>query len=80
MKLLFSADWLLRKIASDPDVETDAGAGHPEAPLNRFVVEHGVVHDTLIGRHINVTPDSIEAEGNDRFCDYLRSLVSAKSL
>lgn len=78
MKLLFGNDWLRKKIAGDPDMETDAGARHPEAPLNRFVVEHGVVHDLLVGRHVNVTPDSIEAEGPERFRHYLASLVSSK--
>lgn len=30
--LRFSNDWLRQKIANDPDVEVDAGVGHPEAP------------------------------------------------
>lgn len=77
--LRFTNEWLRRKIAGDRDVESDAGTRHPEAPLNRFTVEHGVVHDTLIGRHVNITPDSIEAEGSERLRDYLIRLVARNS-
>ena len=76
LKLLFSNDWMRRRIGRDPDVETEAGAIHPEAPFNRFTVEHGVVHDRVIGRHINVTPDSIAAEGSEKLRDYLIALAS----
>jgi transcriptional regulator with XRE-family HTH domain len=42
MKLLFTADWLRRKIASDPDVETEAG--RPLAnPLPIADIERGKV-------------------------------------
>lgn len=76
MKLLFTPEWLRRMIESEPDgASYEAGVLHPEAPLNRIIVDHGVVHDTLIGRHINKTPDSIEAEGPERLRDYLISLL-----
>jgi len=74
--LRFTNEWLRRKIARDPDVEVEAGIEHPEAPHNRFTVEHGVVHDRLIGRHINITPDSIAEEGSDRLRDYLIALAT----
>jgi hypothetical protein len=55
--------------------ECDAGVLHPEAPLNRFIIEHGVLHDTLIGRHVDGTNDSLVGEGPERLRDYLISLT-----
>jgi hypothetical protein len=63
-----------KAIMEEPDGSCEAGALHPEAPLNRFIIEHGVLHDTLIGRHIDGTNDSIVGEGAERLRDYLISL------
>jgi hypothetical protein len=76
MKLRFTNEWLRRKIARDPAVEVEAGISHPEAPHNRFTIEHGILHDRVLGRHINVTPDSIAEEGSEKLRDYLIALVS----
>jgi hypothetical protein len=38
MKLLFSADWLRRKIESDPDVECDAGKEIRQPPTTAMAV------------------------------------------
>jgi hypothetical protein len=65
-----------RAIMEEPDVSCEAGVLHPEAPLNRFIIDHGVLHDTLIGRHVIGTPDSIEAEGPEKMRDYLISLTT----
>lgn len=62
------------KAIMEEDGSCEAGVLHPEAPLNRFIIEHGVLHDTLMGRHIDGTNDSIVGEGPERLRDYLISL------
>ena len=65
-----------RLVMSEPEGSCEAGVLHPEAPLNRFKIEHGVLHDTLIGRHIAGTPDSIAAEGPETLRKYIFSLIA----
>lgn len=51
-KLHFTPEWLAEKIKNDPDLETEAGVLHPEAPRPRFSIDHGVIHDRVTGRHV----------------------------
>ncbi len=43
------------KILADPDIETEAGRLHPEAP--RFYIDHGMIHDRVTGKHVTTAPD-----------------------
>lgn len=77
MKLHMTAEQCRRLVESEPEgMSCEAGVLHPEAPLNRFKIEHGVLHDTLIGRHIVGTPDSIAAEGPEAMREYIFSLIA----
>lgn len=76
MELKFSREWLLNKIASDPDdASCEAGVAHPEAP-NRFYVSHGVLHDKLTGKHIR-TCDCLKPieDGIEEACALLNELA-----
>ena len=75
MKLLFSNAWLRRKIASDPDVETDAGMTGP-----RFFIDHGVIHDRLTGKHVR-SCDCMKPieDGAEEACALLNKLNNANS-
>lgn len=76
MKLLFSKEWLMAKIAADPDEENcEAGIAHPEAP-NRFYVSHGVIHDKLTGKHVR-TCDCLKPneDGIEKACALLNDLA-----
>ena len=76
MKLHFTKEQCIKLIADEPDdMSCEAGILHPEAPLNRFIIDHGVLHDTLIGRHVAETSDSIAAEGPEKLRDYIFSLL-----
>ena len=46
-KLAVTDDWMRRKVAEEPDLETEAGILHPEAPAP---AEHGVEIRDLVGR------------------------------
>jgi hypothetical protein len=59
MKTLVDQEWLRRKVEADPDMDTDAGELHPEAPrraerrqtggLGPYRAEFGAIHDARIG-------------------------------
>lgn len=72
MKLLFTAEWLRRKIMSDPDVDYEAG--------NRFVVDHGMIHDLITGKHVTTEPDNEIWNGMTitETCKLLNALAHAK--
>lgn len=69
MKLHFTNAWLRRKIASDPDVEPQAGV--------RFFIDHGMIHDKITGRHVTTAPDDEPWNGMTitETCDFLNKLV-----
>lgn len=50
MRLLFTPEWLRRKIEADPDTEAQAG--------QRFFIDHGMIHDRVTGKHVTTAPDS----------------------
>lgn len=52
MKLLFSTNWLRRKIKGDPDLSCEAGGPPP-----RFFIDHGMIHDRVTGKHVTTAPD-----------------------
>jgi hypothetical protein len=76
MELKISKEWCMKAAAAEGNESCEAGILHPEAPLNRFVIEHGILHDTQFGRHIAGTADSIAAEGPERFREYIFSLIA----
>lgn len=82
IKLLFTNDWLRRKIAADPDdASCEAGVAHPEAPKPRFFIDHGMIHDRKTGRHVTTAPDDEIWNGGTitECCALLNELASKAS-
>lgn len=78
MKLRFSTDWLHHKIASDPEMDCDAGVLHPEAPQKRFFIDHGLIHDRKTGKHIETGEEGEwHGSGTQSVCDLLNELTAA---
>ena len=48
MKLLFTNEWLRRKIASDPDIETEAGRPLATPPIEEIESGKVAVMPTLV--------------------------------
>jgi len=72
-KPLFTKEWLMKKIAEDPDnLSCEAGIMHPEAP--RFFIDHSVIHDKFTGKHVRT--DEFE-EGIEGALSLLNSMHAA---
>lgn len=50
-----SIDWFKKKIATDPDIECEAG--------QRFFIDHGVIHDKVTGKHVVTDQFMLECNG-----------------
>lgn len=75
MKLNISKEWLMAKIAAEPDdASCEAGVAHPEAP-NRFYISHGIIHDKLTGKHVRACDCVLLDGGAEDACALLNDLA-----